>query len=63
MFRFSLDLTFGRVNDDAEPEPIPGEGGPGNAQVAHIGTLQAGWDRMGFGLPPVSPENPGWDDE
>lgn len=32
MFRFSLDLTFGRVNDD-EHEPTPGEGGSGSAQV------------------------------
>ena len=62
MFRFKLDLEFGRVPDEEPEESLPGEGGPGGAQVEHMGTIQAGWDRMGFGLPVVSPEDPGWDD-
>lgn len=32
MIRFSLNIELGRVKDD-EPEPLPGEGGPGSAQV------------------------------
>lgn len=32
VFRFSVNLEFGRVKDAVE-EPLPGEGGPGGAQV------------------------------
>ena len=53
MFRFTLNLEFGRDKPETEPEPLPGEGGPGNAQVedAGYGSRDAGWTGTGFCLP------------
>jgi hypothetical protein len=51
MFRIRLTLDLGRTEKIQEPEPMPGEGGPGGAQVEHSGDIEAGWHPMGFGLP------------
>ena len=59
MFRFSINVEFGRVSEPGEPEVLPGEGGPGGAQVedAGYGSRPAEWHGTGFSLPHV--EDPG----
>lgn len=59
MFRISFNLEFGRDNG-VEPEPIPGEGGPGNAQVedAGYGSRAAGNMGTGFCLPELTDPGP-----
>lgn len=63
MFRFKLDLEFGRVPDEEptpepEPEDLPGSTF-GNAQVedAGYGSKPAQWTGTGFCLPHT--EDPG----
>lgn len=51
MFRFKLDLEFGRVPDEEPQEPLPGEGGPGSAQVEDGGPQRVGLMSTGFCLP------------
>lgn len=51
MLRIRLTLDIGRRRTEQDPEPMPGEGGPGSAQVEHAGDTEPGWHPMGFGLP------------
>lgn len=47
MFRFSINVEFGRVSEPGEPGALPGEGGPGGAQVEMAHEQSPGL-RVGF---------------
>lgn len=48
MFTLKLTLTFGRDPEESEPELIPGEGGPGSAQVEAVEPCEYPAMQIGF---------------
>ena len=54
MFTLKLTLTFGREAEETEPESIPGEGGPGSAQVEAAEPCEFPAMQIGFYRDPES---------